>query len=34
MSAFRVLHAHPETKLVDPAVIDEPFKVEDHGWHG
>ncbi|WP_395154429.1 hypothetical protein [Ilumatobacter sp.] len=34
MSAFRVLHVHPETKLVDPMVIDEPFKVEDHGWHG
>jgi hypothetical protein len=34
LSAFRVVHQHSDRKFVDPAIIDEPFIVEERGWHG
>jgi len=34
LSAFRVVHKHPDTRLIDVALIDKPFLMEARGWHG
>jgi len=34
LSAYRVVHKHPEHHLVNADVIDEPFVAEERGWQG